>query len=93
MKSAYEMALARMGLSGEDEPRPLTDAQRAEISDIDRRYSAKIAEARIMGEAELARLRAAGDADGFEKASEGLRRECASLEEDRELAKERVRGE
>ncbi len=91
MKSAYELALARMGL-GKDEPtRTLSDAQRAEISDIDRRFAAKIAEREIFIKQDIDRARAAGDREGAERAQEALRAERAALEEERELAKEQIR--
>ncbi len=91
MKSAYEMALARMGLSGDDAPRVLTDAQRAELSDIDRRYGAKIAEREIVLRGEIDKARDVGDAAEMERLREMLSRERAEFEEERELAKERVR--
>jgi hypothetical protein len=91
MKSAYELALARMGLQNDGKPRGLTDAQRAELSDLDRRYAAKLAERDIFLRAEIEQARDAGDAERMERANEQLRRERAELEEERELAKERVR--
>ena len=91
MKSAYELALARMGLSGKNEPHALTDAQRAELSDIDRRYTAKIAEREIVLRSNIDAARNSGDVEEVEKLTELLRRERSDLEEERELAKERVR--
>jgi hypothetical protein len=91
MKSAYEMALARMGLSGKDAPRAFTDAQRAALSDIDRRYTARIAEREIVMRSSIDEARSAGNAEEAERLSDLLRRERAEIEEERELAKERVR--
>jgi hypothetical protein len=91
MKSAYEMALARMGLSGKKASRTLTTAQRTELSDIDRRYTAKIAEREIMLRGEIEQAKSAGDQQKADEASELLRKERATLDEERELAKERVR--
>jgi hypothetical protein len=91
MKSAYELALARMGLSGKEAPHALTNAQRAELSDIDRRYTARIAEREIVLRSGIDEARNAGNAEDAERLSELLRRERAELEEERELAKERVR--
>lgn len=85
------MALARMGLSGDSLAKPLTDAQRAEISDVDRRFAAKIAEREIFLRAEIEKARSEGDAEASEQAAEQLRRERADLEQDRELAKDRIR--
>jgi hypothetical protein len=91
MKSAYEMALARMGLKENGAPRTLTAAQRAELSSIDRRYSAKIAEREIVLRAEMDKATSAGNEEECEKLRERLQRERAEFEEERELAKERVR--
>ncbi|MFA5257458.1 MAG: hypothetical protein WC360_04850 [Opitutales bacterium] len=91
MKSAYELALARMGIRGDDKPNALTDVQRAEISDIERRYSAKIAEREIFLRSDIEKARAAGDHATAEAAAETLRAERAELEEERELCKERIR--
>jgi hypothetical protein len=91
MKSAYELALARMGLREDDKPRALTDAQRAELSDIDRRYFSKIAEREIVLRGEIDKSREAGDAEEVEKLRLQLVRERAEFEEERELAKERIR--
>lgn len=91
MKSAYEMALARMGLSGKKASRTLTSAQRTELSDIDRRYTAKIAEREIVLRGEIDKAKEAGEMDKVEEITEHLRRERAEFEEERELAKERVR--
>ena len=91
MKSAYEMALARMGLKENGVSRTLTAAQRAELSSIDRRYSAKIAEREIVLRAEMDKAAAAGNEEESEKLRERLQRERAEFEEERELAKERVR--
>lgn len=91
MKNAYEMALARMGLHEDDRPRAFTDAQRAELSDIDRRYFAKIAEREIVLRGEMDKAREAGDMEEVEKLHQLLVRERSEFEEERDLAKERVR--
>jgi len=83
--------MARMGIGGDEAPKPLTDAQRAELSDIERRYAAKIAEREIFLRQEMDKARAAGDAAAVDLAAAHLRSERADLEEARELAKERVR--
>ena len=44
MKSAYELAMERMG--GGDE-KPLTDQQKEQIAEIDSKFKAKIAERKI----------------------------------------------
>ena len=47
MKSAYELALERLKASDPDSVTTLTEDQKKEIADIDRRYKAKIAEKEI----------------------------------------------
>ncbi len=85
MKSAYEIAMSR--LEATEPTVKLTDAQKAEIAEIDNLYEAKIAERRVFLESQIA------TADPPEK--EELRRQLASevkrLEEEREEKKERVR--
>ncbi|HNX05931.1 MAG TPA: hypothetical protein PKI32_10550 [Opitutales bacterium] len=91
MKSAYEMALARMGLREDDKPRAFTDAQRAELSDIDRRYSARLAEREIVLRGEIEKCREAQNLEEMERLRQLLVRERAEIDEERELARERVR--
>lgn len=91
MKSAYEMALARMGLKESGAPRSFTDAQRAELSSIDRRYAAKIAEREIVLRGEMEKARDAGDEAECERLRDLLARERAQFEEERELSKDLVR--
>ncbi len=93
MKSAYELALARMGICGDEPRHALTDLQRAELSDIDRRFSARIAERELFMKQEIERARVSGASAAFEEATQALRRERAELEEERELAKDRVRNQ
>jgi len=91
MKSAYEMALARMGLKENGASRTLTDAQRAELSSIDRRYAAKIAEREIVLRGEMEKSRETGDEEEVERLRELLLRERAEFEEERELSKDLIR--
>lgn len=86
MKSAYEIAMAR--LEKEAGPsRKLTDAQKAQIADIEKRFGARVAEERLSFDARMAK------AASFEEAQQ-LQRDAAaalaSLEEQREKAKEAV---
>lgn len=86
MKSAYEIAMAR--LEKEAGPsRKLTDAQKAEIADIEKRFDARVAEERLSFDTRMAK------AASFEEAQQ-LQRDAAaalaSLEEQREKAKEAV---
>ncbi len=54
MKSAYELAMERMGV--DDEPKPISKEQKAEIVEITSKYQAKIAERKIFLEKNLSRF-------------------------------------
>ena len=85
MKSAYELAMERFG---DDEPSPqLTDAQKAELADLDRTYDAKVAEKEIFLQPKIVVAR------GEERTqlATQLRYERERLNEERERKKEAVR--
>ena len=86
MKSAYEIAMAR--LEKEKGPgRKLSDEQKAEIAAINKKYDARVAEEKLTFETRMAK------AANFEEL-ENLRKEMAasltSIEEQREKARESV---
>jgi len=89
MKSAYELAMERMG--GDDEPKPISQEQKAEIAEITSKYQAKIAERKIFLEKNLADSIAAGDEAGADEFRQQIAHETSSLEEESEQAKEKVR--
>ncbi|MBT7742561.1 MAG: hypothetical protein HN727_12225 [Opitutae bacterium] len=89
MKSAYELAMERMG--GDDEPKPISKEQKAEIAEITSKYQAKIAERKIFLEKNLADSIAAGDETGADEFRQQIAHETSSLEEESEQAKEKVR--
>ncbi|GMU93222.1 MAG: hypothetical protein AMXMBFR4_22800 [Candidatus Hydrogenedentota bacterium] len=89
MKSAFEIAMER--LEKESGPgRKLSDAQKAEIAEIDRRFDASVAEEKLTFDTKMAK------AQSFEE-METLRAELAKaladLETRRERAKEAVWNE
>ncbi|NOY80449.1 MAG: hypothetical protein GXP31_05520 [Kiritimatiellaeota bacterium] len=87
MKTAYELAMERLG----HKLRVLSEEQKERLAEVDRRYDAKIAEARLNAEG---RLRgAAGDVDRAGAVRDELVVELASLNEKREQEKERIRRE
>lgn len=89
MKSAYEIAMAR--LEKEKGPgRRLTDAQRAEIAKIDQKYDARAAEEKISFEARIAK---AATLEELETLRAEMAKSLASIEEQREKAKESVWGQ
>jgi hypothetical protein len=72
MKSSYELAMERLNKTAPAVR--LTGAQKAELVELDSRYTAKIAEREIALKDEMARVSAAGD---LEKA-EALRQQLAN---------------
>ena len=57
MKSAIELAMEKMGkLQSNKEVEPLSDEQRQQISDLRKRYDARIAEKEIMVQSEIRSL-------------------------------------
>ena len=89
MKSAYELAMERMG--EDDESKPLSRDQKAEIAEISSKYKAKIAERTIFLEKNIADSLASGDEEGTDKIRQQIAYETSALEEEAEQAKERVR--
>lgn len=88
MKSAYELAMER--LEAKSPTKKLTEAQRAEIAEIDSLYQSKIAERRVFLEGEIAK----NANNPFEQ--DALHKQLASdirrLEDESEAKKERVRA-
>ena len=89
MKSAYELAMERMG-SGDDQP--LSDEQKAKIAEIDSKYKAKIAERKIFLEKNLSDAQAQGNGDEIELIRRQMNDEIADLETKSESEKDKVRN-
>ena len=89
MKSAYELAMERMG-GGDDNP--LTDKQKEQIAEIDTKYKAKIAERKIFLEKSVDDAVAKGDQAEAEEARKILAQEISSLEEKAESEKDKIRN-
>lgn len=91
MKSAYELAMERLNQS---QPQiTLTENQKAEISEIDNKFKAKIAEREVFLSPKIEEARAEGD---FQTAAELERQLVAdknNLETDMEAAKQKVRDQ
>lgn len=88
MKSAYELAMERLG---GDDAKPLTDKQKAEIAEIDAKYAAKIAERKIFLEKSLAEALEAENHEEAENVRRQLADEVSDLEKENERAKDKVR--
>lgn len=89
MKSAYELAMERMG--GSDD-KPLDDNQKEKIAQIETRYKAKIAERKIFLEKSVEDALAKGDQAEAEEARKILSQEIISLEEKAESEKDKIRN-
>lgn len=88
LKSAYELALEKTGgLSG----RQLTGEDKKRFSEIESKYTARIAELEILHAQKLREVRAAGDAEAFAALSERFAAEKAELREKKEAEKEKAR--
>jgi len=93
LKSAYELAMERLGKSDEEagvERRPLTDAQKKAIAEVRNFYEAKLAEAEVLHQS---RLR--GTFDPAERAAREseYRRDRERLSSERDAKIEKIRRE
>lgn len=91
IKSAYELALERMAKQSPQPSRKLTAKDKQKLAELDRVYSAKIAEEEFALKPKIAAARASGDFDGAQKLEETLRAEISKLREKLESEKEKVR--
>ena len=90
IKSAYELAMERMGGSP---GKKLTQQQKAKLAELDRVYSAKIAEEELSLNPRIAAARAAGDLEGAQKLEETLRTQVQKLRRKLDAEKEAARQE
>ena len=91
MKSAYELAMERLE-QREGKRAALTDAQKAQISEIESQLKAKIAELEIMMEKNLAEARGAGDQEKIALLQRAKADEIEKARRRAESDKEKVRG-
>ena len=89
MKSAYELAMERMGGS---EKKPLTDEQKVRIAEVDAKFKAKIAERKIFLEKGIQDALANGKADEADQLRSQLAQESAKLEVKSEEEKDKIRS-
>ena len=80
MKSAYELAMERLEQS--EATVKLTDAQKAQISEIDSTYKARIAEKELFLQEKIRETRMAGNHSETEKLEAQLATELRRLRED-----------
>ena len=87
MKSAYELAMERMG----GDEKPLTAEQKERIADVDAKYKAKIAERKIFLEKAIQDVLAQEKTEEAEELRSQLVQETAKLEAKSEEEKDRIR--
>ena len=88
MKSAYEIAMEKLNaVSGP--VKTLSDEQKEQVAEIDKRYDAKIAETKLTYDDKLA----AAPQDEYQNVQDELTSELARLEEKRETEKENAWNE
>lgn len=89
MKSAYELAMERLGKT-----QPivaLSDDQKKRLADVDSTYRAKIAERELVLRDEIRKAQTAGNLEDVEKLEKQLTSEIARLRKDCEAKKEKLR--
>ena len=87
MKSAYELAMERMG----GDEKPLTAEQKERIADVDAKYKAKIVERRIFLEKAIQDVLAQEKTEEAGALRSQLVQETAKLEAKSEEEKDRIR--
>jgi len=89
MKSAYELAMERLQKNAPSVP--LTEAQRAELAEVDALYKSKIAEKELMLKDQIRKEEAAANVSEVEKLQHQLSSELRRLQEECEAKKEKIR--
>jgi hypothetical protein len=90
MKSAYELAMERLEKSAPTVQ--LTDAQKAQLAEIDSTYKARIAEKELFLQGKIREAQQSGNFDDLEKLETQLAIELRRLHEDCEEKKEKLRA-
>ena len=91
LKSAWELALERTAQQAPP-TKKLTDAQKAKLAELDKRYTAKIAQEELTLKPKIAEARARGDGEAAQKFEEQLRTIVDRYRRKLEEEKEAVRG-
>ena len=90
MKSAYELAMERLGKTQPSVA--LSDDQKKRLADVDSTYRAKIAERELFLRDEIRKAQTARNLEDVEKLEKQLTSEIARLREDCEAKKEKLRA-
>ena len=89
MKSAFELAMER--LEKQSPTTRLSDAQKAEIAEIDSAHKARVAEREVFLRDKIAKAQFAGNEEEVTQLEQELARDLRRLNEDAETKKEKVR--
>ena len=89
MKSAYELAMER--LAKESPQESITDQQKQDIAEIEKKYSSKIAEREVFLKSKIQEAIATGELEEAQQIEEELSREIRSLKSSSESEKNTVR--
>ena len=89
MKSAYELAMER--LNKENPIEQISDAQKAQLGELDSKYAANIAEKEIFLQGKMDAALESGDMETFESLKQQMGTERKVLEAERDEKKNRVR--
>ena len=90
MKSAYELAMER--LAKESPQESITDQQKQDIAEIEKKYSSKIAEREVFLKSKIQEAISTGELEEAQQLEEELSREIRSLKSSSESEKNTVRG-
>ena len=90
IKSAYELAMERMGKSGESTPK-LSEAQKKQIAELESVYKAKIAETELRLKPKLQEAESVGNTEEATKLRQQLAKELQSFREELAAKKEKLR--
>jgi hypothetical protein len=89
MKSAYELAMERLGKNAPTVK--LNDEQKKELAELDSLYASKIAQREIFLKGELAKAEGGGDFEAIEQLQKQLASERKTLQAELEEKKDQVR--
>ncbi|MEO6740580.1 MAG: hypothetical protein ABIP20_10025 [Chthoniobacteraceae bacterium] len=90
MKSAYELAMER--LEKQSPTAKLTEAQKAQITELESLNKAKRAEKELFLQGEIEKAVAKGDYEAIDQLQKQLKHELQKLDEDLEKKKDKARG-
>ena len=91
MKSAYELAMERLKSKDPSGRKELTEEQKIEIAEVDKKFTAKAAERQIFLHKQVAEAEMSGNYEEMEALRKQLRSELAVIEEEKEETKEKIR--